>query len=188
MLSSSLHLQYLLPSPHYLPLDTPVRRPSPSPRSIGFQSSQSRLPSLSSIEIQSTLNSVSRPTGSLNFWSIRIQWSLNSGLSQRPSLSSIGKQQSSNSGPSRRPRLSSNTSFQVIKIQVSSILGRQSLSGLGRMYHQPNQYLSSIQIQTLSSHGSHRIFKFHLSIIHRPRPRFALRSLDPREGTGKRGV
>ena len=50
--------------------------------------------------------------------------------------------------------------------------GRQS--GLGRGYHPPNQCLSSIQIQPGTV-----VIEFRLSIIHRPGPRFAHRSLDP---------
>ena len=102
--------------------------------------------------------------------------SSNSGPSQRPSLSSIGKLSSWNSGPSRRPSLSSQAihgrhrthHFKLSKFKRHPFRpGRQS--GLGRVYHPPKQYLNPVTV----------VIEFRLSIIHRPGLRFAHCSLDP---------
>ena len=138
----------------------PSQRPSLPCIRVGKSSnsgpSRRLSPSLSSIEIKLTSNFVRvyDPSKSTRVYDpskssrhrIRVRVS---GPVYHPSENSSHRIRVRVGGPFYPPGPYTDTSFQVIEIQTPSISGRHS--GLGRVYHAPKQYLSSIQIHSLSS-------------------------------------
>ena len=100
------------------------------------------------------------------------------------SESSIGKQQSSNSGPSRGASLSPGPFTVLIEHIISSYRNSDAIH-FGSP-ERPRPSVSSAQpISVMHPNPVTVVIEFRLSIIHRPGPRFAHRSLDsPSESEG----